>query len=69
MMKQQREYRNYSRFFFFSAIAFSGFLIYAVLNGSGFSRLISTVLFGFLIFQQLRLAFLMRRKAQDLDLK
>ncbi len=65
----KREYRNYSLLFFFFSIGFSGFLINAVFRQSGFSRLISVLLFGFLIIMQLRFALLMRRKSQELDLK
>ncbi len=65
----KREYRNHSLLFFFFSIVFSGFLINAVFTQSGLSRLISVLLFGFLIIMQLRLALLMRRKSQDLDLK
>ncbi len=65
----KREYRNYSLLFFIFSIVFSGFLINALIYGVGFSRLISTLLFGILIISQLRLALLMRRKAKELDLK
>jgi len=65
----KREYRNYSLLFFFFSIVFSGFLINAVFTQSGLSKLISVLLFNFLIIMQLRLALLMRRKSQDLDLK
>ncbi len=65
----KREYRNYSAFFFLSSIAFSVFLINALFTQTGLSRFISCALFGFLIFTQLRVAFLMRRKSKELDLK
>ena len=67
MTKQQ--YRNYSYLFFFFSIMSSGFLINAVLTGFGLSRLLSSLLFGVLVIMQLRIALLMRRKSQDLNLK
>ena len=69
MNKEQREHRNYSYLFFFYSLLFSGFLIKALYTETGIGRIISAVLFSFLIFQLLRVAFLMRRKSQDLDLK
>lgn len=65
----KREYRRNSRLLFFFSIVFTGFLINALFAQSGWSRLISVSLFGFLVFQQIRVAFLMRRKAQELDLQ
>ena len=69
MTQQQREYRNYSYLFFFFSSVFSGFLADAIFNHTGLGRWFSTALFGFLIFQLLRLAFLMRRKSQNSGLK
>ena len=65
----KRQYRNYSYLSFFFCIAYSGFLINAAFRLSGLSRLISVVLFGFLIIMQLRIAFTMRRNFRNLDLK
>ena len=69
MTKRQRENRNYSYLFFFFSILFSWFLIKSLYTETGIGRIVSAVLFSFLIFQLLRVAFLMRRKSQDLDLK
>ncbi len=65
----KRQYRNYSIFFTLFSIGFSVLLVNAIFNGDGINRLIAVVLFGFVIFQQVRLALLMSRKARDLDLK
>lgn len=65
----KREYRNYSYLFFFFSVVFSGFLINALFREVGLNRLISCLMFGFLIIMQLRLALLMRRKSKELDLK
>jgi hypothetical protein len=42
----KREYRNYSRLFFFFGVVFSGFLVNAVINGDGWKRLIASLVFG-----------------------
>ena len=65
----KRQYRDYSVLFTFFSVVFSVLLVRAVYNEDGINRLISVVLFGFLIFQQVRLALLMSQKARDLDLK
>ena len=65
----KREYRNYSRLFFFFSVVFSGFLINALINGEGWKRLIFSLLFGVVVIMQLRLALLLRRKSQELDIK
>lgn len=65
----KRQYQIYSILFFFFSIIFSGFLISAFLTGSGFRRIISVSLFGFLIFTQLRVAILMYKKSREADLK
>jgi biotin transporter BioY len=65
----KREYRNYSRLSFFFSVVFSGFLINALINGEGWKRLIFSLLFGVVVIMQLRLALLMRRKSQELDIK
>ncbi len=69
MTKRQRENRNYSYLFFFFSILFSGFLIKALYTETGIGRLISAVLFSLLIFQLVRVAFLMRRKWKDSDFR
>ena len=65
----KRQYRDYSVLFTFFSVVFSVLLVRAVYNEDGINRLISVVLFGFLIFEQVRLALLMSQKARDLDLK
>ncbi len=65
----KRKCRMYSLIFFFFSVVFSGFLIQALVDGTGIRRIISVSAFGFLIFQMLRVALLMRRKARELDLK
>ncbi len=65
----KRDCRNYSYLFFFFSIVFSGFLINAIVTGSGFKRLTFSLAFGVLILMQLRLALLMRRKSQEANLK
>ncbi len=65
----KREYRNYSRLFFFFSVVFSGFLVNAVINGDGWKRLIASLVFGMMVIMQLRLALLMRQKSQEADLK
>jgi len=65
----KRQYRNYSLLFFFFSAAFFGFFIHAVIYGTGISRLISSLLFGFLVVMQLRVALTMRRNYKNLDLK
>lgn len=65
----KRKYRSYSYLFFFFSLVFTGFLINALLKQTGISRIVFVLLFGFLIFQLLQAAFLMRQKARELDLK
>ena len=65
----KRQYRNYSRLFFFFSVVFSGFLVNALITAEGFKRLIFSLTFGVLVFMQLRVALLMRRKFQELELK
>jgi len=65
----KRQYRNYSVLFIFFSILFSILLVRTVFNEDGIKKLIFVALFGFVIFQQVRLALLMSRKARDLDLK
>ncbi len=65
----KREYRNYSRLFFFFSLIFSGFLINAIAAGFSLKSLISSLMFGVLIITQLRVALLMYRKSLEMDLK
>ena len=65
----KREYRNYSYFFFFSSVVFSGFLINALLKGDDWKKFVACLVFAVAVNMQLRLALLMRRKSQEADLK
>ena len=65
----KRQYQNYSRLFFFFSVVFSGFLIYTIIYETGLKQLIFSLTFGLLIFMQLRVSLLMRRKSQELKLK
>ena len=65
----KREYRNYSILFFFFSFATSCFLIKAFLYEAGINQTISVLFFGFLLFNQLRVALSMYRKSREMDLK
>ena len=66
-MKKQ-DYQKYSYLFFGFGIVFIIFLINSLSGELNTSNFISAALFGFLIIQLFRAAFLMRRKGQELDL-
>lgn len=65
----KRKYRIYSYLFLFFSIVFLGFLIKAIFAEVGVKRVIFSVTFGVLVIMQLRLALLLYRKSQNLELK
>lgn len=65
----KRKYRNYSRLFFFFSAATSVLLIEIIFTKVGLQKIVLALTCGFSVIMQLRLALLMRRKSQDLDLK
>ena len=62
-------YRNYSYYFFLVSVIFTWFLVRTLIYETGLKRMLFSALFGFMIFQVLRLAFLMRRRWKEFDLK
>ncbi len=67
-MKKQH-YKTYSYLFFVFSIVFSIFFVNALSGEISLGNIISAVLFGVVVILQLRLALLMRRKANELNLE